>query len=133
MHEDNNVNENENVNENDQNYQIEKRNNNFKKIDQTKSFKDQIDVLKEIPDLNDYWYIEYYEDNKDINLRLFKLKFANILNDVDDNLFEKIFDLKSVELVVKLINTTSKEYNQILIDLIETKIKFLTKINLVNL
>ena len=67
MHEDNNVNENENVNENDQNYQIEKRNNNFKKIDQTKSFKDQIDVLKEIPDLNDYWYIEYYEDNKDIN------------------------------------------------------------------
>ena len=133
MHEDNNVNENENVNENDQNYQIEKRNNNFKKIDQTKSFKDQIDVLKEIPDLNDYWYIEYYEDNKDINLRLFKLKFANILNDVDDNLFEKIFDLTSVELVVKLINTTSEEDNQILIDLIETKIKFLTKINLVNL
>ena len=133
MHEDNNVNENENVNENDQNYQIEKRNNNFKKIDQTKSFKDQIDVLKEIPDLNDYWYIEYYEDNKDINLRLFKLEFANILNDVDDNLFEKIFDLTSVELVVKLINTTSEEDNQILIDLIETKIKFLTKINLVNL
>ena len=133
MHEDNNVNENENVNENDQNYQIEKRNNNFKKIDQTKSFKDQIDVLKEIPDLNDYWYIEYYEDNKDINLRLFKLKFANIVNDVDDNLFEKIFDLTSVELVVKLINTTSEEDNQILIDLIETKIKFLTKINLVNL
>ena len=133
MHEDNNVNENENVNENDQNYQIEKRNNNFKKIDQTKSFKDQIDVLKEIPDLNDYWYIEYYEDNKDINLRLFKLKFANILNDVDDNLFEKIFDLTSVELVVKLINTTSEEDNQILIDLIETKIKFLTQINLVNL
>ena len=33
---------------------------------------DQIDVLKEIPDFNDYWYIEYYEDNKDINFRLFK-------------------------------------------------------------
>ena len=84
VNEDNNVNENENVNEKEQNYQIEKINNNFKKIDETKSFKDQIDALKEIPDLNDYWYIEYYEDNKDINLRLFKLKFARIFNDVDD-------------------------------------------------
>ena len=133
VNEDNNVNENENVNEKEQNYQIEKINNNFKKIDETKSFKGQIDALKEIPDLNDYWYIEYYEDNKDINLRLFKLKFVNVLNDVDDNLFEKIFGLTSVELVGKLINTTSKEDNQILIDLIETKIKSLTKINLVNL
>ena len=120
VNEDNNVNENENVNEKEQNYQIEKINNNFKKIDETKSFKDQIDILKEIPDLNDYWYIEYYEDNKDINLRLFKLKFVNVLNDVDDNLFEKIFGLTSVELVGKLINTTSKEDNQALIDLIET-------------
>ena len=120
VNEDNNVNENENVNEKEQNYQIEKINNNFKKIDETKSFKDQIDILKEIPDLNDYWYIEYYEDNKDINLRLFKLKLANILNDVDDNLFTEIFGLTSAELADKLINTTSKEDNQALIDLIET-------------
>ena len=54
VNEDNNVNENENVNEKEQNYQIEKINNNFKKIDETKSFKDQIDILKEIPDLGDY-------------------------------------------------------------------------------
>ena len=26
----------------------------------------------------------YYEDNKETNLRLFKLKFARIFNDVDD-------------------------------------------------
>ena len=26
----------------------------------------------------------YYEDNKEANLRLFKLKFAHIFNDVDD-------------------------------------------------
>ena len=121
VNEDNNVNENENVNEKEQNYQIEKINNNFKKIDETKSFKDQIDILKEIPDLNDYWYIEYYEDNKDINLRLFKLKFAHIFNDVDDNLFKEIFGFKSVELVDKLINTTSKEDNQMLTDHIEIK------------
>ena len=115
-----NEDENEDESDNEQNYQIERINNNFKKIDETKSFKDQIGILKEIPDLNDYWYIEYYEDNKDINLRLFKLKFARIFNDVDDNLFEKIFGLASVELVVKLINRTSKEDNQMLINLIET-------------
>ena len=64
--------------------------------------------------------MQYYEDNKEINLRLFKLKLAHILNDVDDNLFTKIFGLTSVELADKLINTTSKEENQMLIDLIET-------------
>ena len=67
-----NKNKNENKSDNEQNYQIEQINNNFKKIDETVSFKDQIDVLKEIPELNDYWYIEYYEDNKEITLRLFK-------------------------------------------------------------
>ena len=116
----NNKNKNVNENEDEQNYQIKKINNNFKKIDETKSFKDQIDILKEMPDLNDYWYIEYYEDNKEINLRLFKLKFAYIFNDFDDNWFEKIFGLASVKLVGKLVNTTSKENNQILISLIET-------------
>ena len=53
-----------------------------------KSFKAQIDILKEIPELKDYWYMEYYVDNKEINLRLFKLKFAHVFSDVDDNLFE---------------------------------------------
>ena len=54
-----------------------------------------------------------------INLRLFKLKFAYIINDVDDNLFEKIFGLTSVKLVSKLINITSKEDNQMLVNDIE--------------
>ena len=114
-----NKNKNENESDNEQNYQIEQINNNFKKIDETKSFKDQIDMLKEIPELNDYWYMEYYEDNRMINLRLFKLKFAHIINDVDDNLFEKIFGLTSVKLVSKLINITSKEDNQMLVNDIE--------------
>ena len=78
--------------------------------------KDQIDILKKkIPELNDYWYIEYYEDNKERNLRLFKLKLTHIFNDIDDNLFEEIFGLTSVNLADKLINTTSKEENQILL------------------
>ena len=58
----------------------------------------------------------YYEDNKETNLRLFKSKFAYIFNDVDDNLFKEIFGHTSVKLADKLINTTSKEENQILIN-----------------
>ena len=60
--------------------------------------------------------MDYYEDNKETNLRLFKLKFAHIFNDVDDNLFKEIFGFTSVELVDKLINITSKEENQMLIN-----------------
>ena len=65
--------------------------------------------------------MHYYEDNKETNLRLFKLKLAHIFNDVDDNLFTEIFGLTSVELADKLINTTSKENNQMIIDHIEIK------------
>ena len=63
--------------------------------------------------------MQYYEDNKERNLRLFKLKLAHILNDVDDNLFKEIFGFTSVELADKLINVTSKEDNQIIIDHID--------------
>ena len=121
-----NVNENENENENEkksdyEQYCLEQINNNFKKIDETKSFKDQIDILNEIPDLGDLWYMDYYEDNKERDLGIFKVKFAHIFNDADDNLFKEIFGFKSVELVDKLINVTSKEDNQMLIDHIEIK------------
>ena len=63
--------------------------------------------------------MDYYEDNKETNLRLFKLKFAHIFNDVEDNLFKEIFGFASVKLADKLINTTSKEKNQMLINDIE--------------
>ena len=78
--------------------------------------------------------MNYYEDNKETNLRLFKLKFAHIFNDVDDNLFKETFGLTFVKLADKLINTTNKEENQMLINNIKkTMIKFLNKINIVNL
>ena len=98
-------------------------------IDETKSFEDQIDILKKTPWLNGYCYMDYYEDNKETNLRLFKLKFTHIFNDVVDNLFNEIFGLTSVKLSDKLTNTTSKQENQMLINYIKkkTKIKFLNK------
>ena len=116
VNEDNNANDNDD-NDNDDDYDgdndneitVTGINNNFKKIDEKKSFEDQIDIFKKIPWLNESWNMCYYEDNKETNLRLFKLKFAHTFNDVDDNLFNKIFGLTSVKLADKLINTTSKE------------------------
>ena len=126
VNEDNNDNDNDNDDDDDDygcdNYDeitVKEINNNFKKIDETKSFEDQIDILKKIPWLNEYWDMCYYEDNKETNLRLFKLKFAHIFNDVDDNLFKEIFGHTSVKLADKLINITSKEENQMFINDIE--------------
>ena len=80
VNEDNNVNDddndnddNDNSDDDDDDITVKGINNNFKKIDETKSFEGQIDILKKIPWLNEYWDMCYYEDNKETNLRLFKL------------------------------------------------------------
>ena len=67
-------------------------------------------------DLSQYWDMNYCDDNKKLNFKIFKLKFAHIFNDVDDNLFKEIFGFTSVKLADKLLNTTSKEENQIFIN-----------------
>ena len=103
----------ENKSDDEQYYKIKQINNIFKMIDK-KSLEDQIDILKKIEWLGDYWHIEYYEDNKKKNLKIFKLKFTHICNDVNDDLFKEIFGLTFVELADKLTNTTSKEKNQML-------------------
>ena len=63
-------------------------------------------------DLSQYWNMNYCDDNKKLNFKIFKLKFAHIFNDVDDNLFKEIFGHTSVKLADKLLNTTSKEKDQ---------------------
>ena len=57
----------------------------------------------------------YDHDDKELNLRIFKAKVAYLLNDVDEQLFKKIFGHTFVT-ADKLINTRSKEENQIFID-----------------
>ena len=52
----------------------------FKMIDENNLKIKQI-YLRKIEWLNCYWYIEYYEDNKETSLRLFKLKLAHVFND----------------------------------------------------
>ena len=66
--------------------------------------------------LEEYWHDRYYDDNKELNLKIFKEKFAYISNYIDEKLFEEIFGHTFVTLADKLVNTTNKEENQIIID-----------------
>ena len=63
----------------------------------------------------------YYDGNKEVNLKIFKLKCAHIHNVIDENLFEEVFGHTFVTLADKLINTTKKEENQIIINDIKKK------------
>ena len=58
----------------------------------------------------------YYDDDKELNLKIFKLKFAYVSNDIDEKLFEGIFGHTFVTLANKVINTTSKEENRRIIN-----------------
>ena len=91
-------------------------NNYFNSIDETKSLKEQIEILKKINFLNEYWHMGYYHGDKELNPRIFKAKAVYILNDLEEKLFEKIFGHTFVALVDKVINTTNKEENKIIID-----------------
>ena len=108
--------ENENVNNIDDNVD-----NYFNIIDKTQSFEDQMIKLKKIDDLNQCLDVSYCDDNKKLNFKIFKIKLAHISNDVDEQLFEKIVGHKYVALADKLLNTTSKEENQIFINNIKKK------------
>ena len=123
MNEKENENKNENENENKNENKNENGNkiydnvdNYFNIIDKTKSFEDQIETLKKMDDVSQYWDMNYCDDNKKINFKIFKLKFAQISNDVDEQTFEEVFGHKYVALADKLLNKTSKEENQIFIN-----------------
>ena len=110
----NNKNENENENENEQCYEIKQLNDWFKITDQTKSLEEQIEILKTKDFLDEYWFVGYYHGNKELNFKIFKAKAAHLLNDLDEQIFEKIFGHKFAALVDKLINTIDKKENQII-------------------
>ena len=127
--------ENENENENDKDddyYVIKQLHNYFKTIGETKSFKEQMETLKTKDFLDEYWHFGYHHGNKELNFKIFKAKAAYILNDLDEQLFEKIFGHTFAALVDKLINTIGEEENKIIIDDIKKiDIKFTNKMNLV--
>ena len=116
-------------------YEMRQLNNWFKTTDQAKSLEDQIELLKEKGEfLSEYWNVKYYHDNKELNYKIFKAKAAYLLNDLDEQLFEKIFGHTFTALIDKLINTVDKtEENQIIINEIKNNSKKLLSKSIVNL
>ena len=88
-------------------------------IDQTKSLEEQIEILKTKDFLDEYRNVGYYHGDKELSYKIFKAKAVHLLSDLDEQLFEKTFGYTFAALVDKLINTTSKEEYQIIIDDIE--------------
>ena len=58
--------------------------------------------------------MRYHGDDKNLNLKNFKLKLAYVSNTTDEELFEKIFGHTFLTLSNKLTNTTNKEENRII-------------------
>ena len=90
-------------------------------IDESISFEEQISLLKIMDDINKYWRKSHYDDDKELNLKIFKLKYAFLANELDEKLFEEILGHTFVTLANKVINTTNKEEKQIIINNIKSK------------
>ena len=82
--------ESESEDKNEEYYKIKQLNGYFKMIDETKSFEKQINVLKKMNFLEEYWQTGYYDDDKESNLKIFKTKFTYISNYIDGKLFSVI-------------------------------------------
>ena len=59
-----------------------------------------------------------YHD-KELKSKVIKIKFAQLSNIIDKKLFEPIFGHTLINVADKLINTTNKEENQIIVKKIE--------------
>ena len=87
-------------------------------IDKSKSFEDQIELLKKLEDLKEYLFMKDFDD-KELKFKYFKIQLADMSNEIGEELFEQIFGLKHIKLADKLINTINKEENQIIVKNIE--------------
>ena len=85
-------------------------------IDESISFQEQINLSKITNDTNRYWCTSYYDDDKELNFKIFKLKYAFLANELDEKLFEEIFGHTFVTLANKVINTTNKEEDRIIVE-----------------
>ena len=83
-------------------------------IDKTKSFEEQIKLLRRVEDLEECFV--YYYGNKELTFKVFKLKLVHLANTIDEELFAKIFCYTVEALAIKLINTANKEENQIIVN-----------------
>ena len=80
-----NENENENDNENEDDDETMSQNEKIRDlndlldeiIDKSKSFEEQIKLLEKIEDLEEYWFMKDYDDNK-LKFKKFKLRLAHV-------------------------------------------------------
>ena len=87
----------------------------------SKSFEEQIESLKISKDLKGYWPYKDYDD-KEFKSKYLKIQLADMSNKIDKKLFEEIFVHTLIKLTDKLINTTNKKENQIIVDRIKKNI-----------
>ena len=105
----------ETTNQNEKNIIIKKLNDHLDKIiDKSESFEDQIELLEKVENLEEYHFIDDFDD-KELRSKVVKLKLACLSNIVDKKLFEQIFGHTPIKLADKLINTTDKKENQIIV------------------
>ena len=83
-------------------------------IGKSKSFEDQIKSLEKVENLGEYWHSKGFGDKK-LESKYFKVKLVHMSNIIDKELFEQIFGDKLEKLAKKLIYTTNKEENQIIV------------------
>ena len=84
-------------------------------IAKSKSFEDQIGSLKKLEGLKECFpYKDFGE--KELKSESFKIQLADMSNEIDKKLFEQIFGHTLIKLADKLINTTNKEKNQIIVN-----------------
>ena len=104
----------ETMDQNKKNKVIKKLNDQLDKIiDKSKSFEDQIKLIRKIENLHDdYYYLNNFGD-KELKFTIFKLRLVHLSNEIDEDLLKPIFDHEFETLANKLINTTNKKENQI--------------------
>ena len=97
-------------------------------IEKSKSFEDQIKSLKKVENLDDYYSINDFDD-KELKCKFFKLKLAHLSNIIDIKLFKQTFGHTFEALANKLINTTNKKENQIIVKNVNKNKKELYEMN----
>ena len=68
--------------------------------------------------LIEFWHIRDYGDNE-LKFKIFKLRLAYLSNVIDKKIFEQIFSYTFEALANKLVNTTNRVENLIIVNDIE--------------
>ena len=84
------------------------------RIDKSKSFEKQIKSLDKLKGLKGYWSYSNFGD-KELIYKYFKIELADISRQIVKKFFKQIFGHTLETLANKLINTTNKEGNQIIV------------------